>query len=75
MIMNNPYAVIEHFGFVWEAFALYQNSPEYLTELFKQILESYKESAQEGWAQFCSEFGEDIQTILFERFGLNANSG
>ena len=68
--MNNPYAVIEHFGFVCEALALYQNSPEYLTVLFKQILQSYKESAEDSWAQFVSEFGEDVQSILLERFGL-----
>ena len=66
----NAQAVVKTFGFLLEAFTLYQDTPPSLFETFKFIVESFKNSAIDDWDQFISAFPNEFRTQVMQKFQI-----
>jgi hypothetical protein len=70
IIKQNPKAIIDYFDFVCEAFAEYENAPESLTEMFRMILKTFKDSSGDSWSKFYTSFNQDLQEKLRTKFDI-----
>ena len=70
IIKKNPKAILEHFDFVWEAIAEYNDAPEKLLETFRIILYSFRDNSGDSWPQFYGSLPEVTKEKLTQIYNL-----
>lgn len=69
-IIANPQGLINHFPYFCDAICQYENPPQELDTLFRDLISSYQSSFQSRWSEIFGNFPEKLQKRMVGRFKL-----